>query len=138
MSTAALFSWREASSVKTCRLGVRHKNLVNLVNPLHHSLAEGRLKERVGQNLSRLINYTHTHFATEKRLMHIPDYPDCPAGKAAHERLIATVADLQHRFQRNETGQTLEVVEFRKDWMVRHLLGQHKRFGLLLKSKGVI
>jgi len=136
-ATALLFPWSETYSVKIGVVGMQHKNLVNIVNELHQAMVGGKGKEILGQSLTSLIKYTQFHFSTEEKLMQSHHYPDYLAHKAEHEQLTNTVLDFQRKFQSNEIGLTVEVMDFLKDWLGKHILGSDKKYGPYLNSKGV-
>ena len=136
-TTTQLFHWSEIYSVKIGIVDMQHKNLVNLVNELHDSMRAGHAREKLGQILSNLIKYTQTHFATEERLLQSHSYPEYSQHKAEHDNLTATVVDLQRKFQRTEVGLTVEVMEFLRDWLVKHIQGSDKKYAPFLNTKGV-
>jgi hemerythrin-like metal-binding protein len=77
------------------------------------------------------------HFKTEENLMESHHYPDYGQHKSEHERLTATVLDFQGKFQRNEVGLTIDVMQFLKDWLYKHILESDKRYAPYLNSQGV-
>jgi len=132
-----LFPWSDTYSVHIGVVDMQHKNLVGMVNELHAAMTEGRGKDKLGQILSKLIEYTRTHFGTEERLMQTHGYPDYAAHKAEHDRLTRTVLDLEGRFQSNEVALTMDVMDFLKNWLSKHILGSDQRYAPFLNSKGV-
>ena len=47
------------------------------------------------------------------------------------------MVDFQGRFQRNEVAMTIDVMEFVKDWLVKHIMGADKRYDPHLNARGV-
>jgi len=139
MPTAStlLFRWDAAYSVNIAILDTQHRNLVNMINELHQAMGEGSGKDKLAQILSDLVKYTQGHFATEERLMQSHGYPDFPAHKAEHDRLTGTVMDFQRRFLSNEAGLSIEVMEFLRDWLVKHIMGSDKEYSPFLNAQGV-
>jgi hemerythrin len=139
MATAStvLFPWDDSFSVNIGVIDTQHKTLVSMINNLHQAMAKGSGKDELGQILSSLIKYTQGHFATEERLMQLHGYPDFLAHKSEHDRLTRTVMDFQRRFLSNEVGLTVEVMEFLKDWLRKHILGADKKYSPFLNAKGV-
>jgi hemerythrin len=139
MTTAStvLFPWDSSYSVNIAIVDMQHKNLVSMVNELHQAMAGGTGKDKLGPILSNLIEYTQGHFATEERLMQTHAYPDFPAHKSEHEHLTGKVKDFQRRFLSNEVGLTLELMEFLKDWLSKHILGCDKKYSPFLNARGV-
>jgi len=137
VASGVLFTWEDSFSVNIGVIDMQHKKLVSMVNELHQAMVEGSGKDKLGQILSDLINYTRDHFATEERLMQMHAYPDFLAHKSEHERLTEKVMDLQRRFRSNEAGLSIEVMEFLRDWLVKHIMGCDKKYSPFLNAKGV-
>lgn len=136
-ATALLFPWSDTYSVKVGIIDMQHKNLVTIVNDLHQAMVAGHGKDQLGKILSGLIKYTQVHFKTEENLMQSHQYPEYEHHKSEHERLTKTVLDFQGQFQRNEVGLTIEVMEFLKNWLYKHILESDKRYSPFLNAKGV-
>jgi len=136
-TTSALFRWDAAYSVNISILDTQHKNLVNMVNGLHQAMGEGTGKDQLGEILLNLVTYTQGHFTTEERLMQLHGYPDFPAHKAEHENLTNTVMEFKRRFLANEVGLTVEVMEFLRDWLIKHIQGSDKKYSPFLNAHGV-
>ena len=136
-ASGVLFTWNDSFSVNIGVIDMQHKKLVSMVNELHQAMVEGSGKDKLGNILSNLINYTRDHFTTEERLMHTHAYPDFLAHKSEHDHLTEKVMDLQRGFRSNEVGLTIEVMEFLKDWLRDHILGYDKKYSPFLNAKGV-
>jgi len=136
-ATAVLFPWSDTYSVKIAIVDSQHKVLVELINALHQAMMSRRGKESLGGVLASRIKYTKSHFATEEGLLRANEYPDLVNHKAEHERFTQTIVDFQGRFQRNEVAMTIDVMEFLKDWLVKHIMGVDKRYVPHLSARGV-
>jgi hemerythrin-like metal-binding protein len=132
-----LFPWNDTFCVHIGVIDMQHKKLVGMINELHKAMTEGHGKEKLGQVLSKLIDYTRMHFGTEEKLMQSHGYADYLAHKIEHDHLTSTVLDLQGKFKANEIGLSVEVMEFLKDWLGKHILGSDKRYAPFLNSQGV-
>ena len=136
-TTALLFPWSDTYNVKIGIVDIQHKKLVSIINELHQAMVGGHGKEKLGSILANLIDYTKMHFATEEKLMESRGYPDYPDHKGEHDRLTGKVVEFQRKFQANEVGLTIEVMDFLKDWLSKHIMGSDKRYGPFLNAKGV-
>ena len=132
-----LFPWSEIYSVKIGIVDTQHKNLVNILNELHQAMLGAQGKDKVGQVLLNLIKYTQVHFAMEEKLMQSHGYTDFPAHKAEHDQLASMVLEFQRKFLSNEVGLTVEMMDFLKDWLSKHILDSDKKYGPFLNAKGV-
>jgi hemerythrin len=130
-------TWNPSLSIKVEALDEQHKTLVNMVNELHDAMKEGKGSQTLGDVLNSLVSYTDSHFADEVRLMEIHAYPDMAEHKEIHESLLKQVLELLKRFKSGRAILTLDVMMFLKDWLVTHIQGDDKKFGVFLNSKGV-
>jgi hemerythrin-like metal-binding protein len=137
IATTQLFPWSDIYSVKIGIIDSQHKNLVNIINELHQAMITRHGKEQLGTILSTLIKYTQMHFKTEENLLESHQYPEYARHKTEHDQLTKTVLDFRSKFQRDEIGLTIEVMDFLKDWLIKHILGTDKRYAPFLNARGV-
>lgn len=136
-ATALLFPWSDTYSVKIGIIDMQHKNLVGMVNDLHQAMVAGHGKEQLGKILAGLVKYTQVHFKTEESLMESHKYPEYNQHKTEHEKLTRTVLDFQAKFQKSEVGLTIEVMQFLKDWLAKHIMASDQRYSPFLNAHGV-
>jgi hemerythrin-like metal-binding protein len=136
-ATVLLFPWSNTYSVHIGIIDMQHKNLVNIVNDLHQAMVAGYGKQKLGKILSHLVEYTQGHFKTEEHFMESQNYPEYAVHKAEHDHLTKTVLDFQDKFQKNEIGLTVEVMDFLKNWLGQHILGSDKKYAPFLNAHGV-
>ena len=134
----ALMAWSPAFSVKIKKFDDQHMKLVAMVNELHDAMKEGKGHEILGNILNGLITYTATHFADEEKLLAQHYYPELAQHKAIHAELVKQVLELQGKFKSGQAILTLSVMIFLKDWLVKHIQGDDKKYGVYLNSKGVV
>jgi len=134
----ALMAWNPALSVKIKQFDDQHKKLVDMVNELHEAMKEGKGSVVLGKILGGLISYTASHFSDEERLMAQYSFPGLTLHKMEHEKLVKQVLDLQEKFKAGKPILTLDVMNFLKDWLVKHIQGDDKKYGEYLNTKGVV
>ncbi|MFH7320684.1 bacteriohemerythrin [Desulfurivibrio sp. D14AmB] len=133
----ALFSWKEEYSVNIKEIDDQHKELVAMINELHEAMMQQRAKDVLGKILNKLVAYCAGHFATEERLMQANGYPDYAAHKVKHDKMTAKVLALQSDLKANKLNLTVEVSQFLRDWLDKHILGTDKKYSAHLNAKGV-
>jgi len=136
-ANALLILWSDEYSVQIGIIDMQHKNLVKIINDLHHAMVGGNGKEQLGKLLNDLVNYTQAHFKTEENFMESHRYPDYPQHKLEHDRLTKTVLEFQSKFRKQQVGLTIDVMDFLKNWLNGHILGTDKKYTPFLNSKGV-
>jgi len=50
---------------------------------------------------------------------------------------VTQVVDFRRQFESGETDASLELMEFLKDWVIKHIKGTDKKYSSFLLSKGV-
>jgi hemerythrin len=133
-----LINWTNDLSVNIRPIDEEHKKLISMVNELHSAMGSGKGKEAMGKVLAGLVDYTKTHFATEERLMEKYAYIGFLNHKAQHDALTKQVMDLYAKFQEGKTMVTVEVMNFLKDWLTKHIQDSDKKYGPFLNSKGIV
>jgi hemerythrin len=133
----ALFNWKEEYSVKIREIDEQHKKLVALINELNDAMGQRQAKAALENILGRLVNYTATHFANEERLLQTNGYPWFPEHKEKHEKMTAKVLALQQEYRQGKMTLSIEVMNFLKNWLDKHILGTDMNYSEFLTSKGV-
>jgi hemerythrin len=133
----AFFTWDDKYSVGVREMDSQHKTLIDLLNELFEAMNANRSKEILGATLSKLVNYTKTHFAAEERLMEQHNYPDLAAQKREHVALTDKVIAFKQDFDAGKVSMSVQLTSFLKSWLVDHIAGADKKYGPYLNSKGV-
>ena len=92
----------------------------------------------MGKILGSLIDYTKYHFGTEEKLMQAHSYQSYIIHKKAHDDLTRHAIDLQKKFEGGNLIITIEVMNFLKDWVSRHILSTDKQYAPFFNCKGVV
>ena len=98
----------------------------------------GKGKDALDSVFKGLLDYTKTHFAAEEGLMKLYGYPDYAAHKDVHDKLGAHVGRLYQQFQAGTIGSPIQITNFLKDWLQKHILGTDQKYAPYLKTKGVV
>lgn len=133
----SLMTWNHSFSVNVKQFDEQHIKLIDIINELHNAMIAGNAKEILGRIIDELVSYTVDHFSAEEMLMEAYVYQEMVDHKFKHERLVNQVAQLQQQFKEGHVILTLGVMMFLKDWLVKHIQGDDKRFGAHLNEIGV-
>ena len=133
-----LFAWSdEEFGVNVAEIDEQHKQLIAIINELHDSMLEKKSGDIMARLFERLLRYVEVHFETEERLMKTYDYPGFDAHKAQHDDLAARVRSMQEDQQQGRIIVSVDVMNFLKDWLVRHIKGTDRLYADFLNSEGV-
>lgn len=133
----AFIDWKDELSVNIRMIDDQHKELIKLINELSDAMKVGKGKDVMGKVLSKLVDYTKMHFGTEERLFQTHGYPGYIAHKSEHDKLTKQVLDLKTKFDNGQSVITVEVMNFLKDWLQKHIIGTDKKYSSFLIGKGV-
>ncbi|RJQ57474.1 MAG: hemerythrin [Stygiobacter sp.] len=134
----ALIQWNSTLSVNITQIDNQHMKLVELVNTLHDRMKEGKGKAALSGILNELTNYTVYHFKTEEDLFRKYNYPQTDAHLKEHDALVQQVVKLKADFDNCKSVLTLDVMNFLKDWLTVHIMGNDKAYTPFLKSQGIV
>lgn len=129
--------WNDSLSVGVSVFDKEHKQLISLVNKLNHALAAGSAKKTMEDILKSLVNYTKIHFKHEEEYMTLYDYPEYSKHKQEHDALTSQVMDFAQRYESGKASFSLELMNFLKDWLVKHIMGSDMQYKEFFRSKGV-
>jgi hemerythrin len=133
-----LMTWTEKMSVGVKLLDEDHKKLVGMVNQLYDGICTGKGKESLGPILDGLIQYTQVHFAHEEEFFLKTGYAAAAAHKHEHDALTRQVLEVQSKFKAGPGATlSLEVMNFLKEWLVKHIQGSDQKYGPHLNARGI-
>jgi len=133
----AFFEWKNDYSVGITKIDDQHKVLVGLLNELYESMKAGKGKETLDAVLINLVEYTKTHFAAEESMMKLYKYPDYEAHKKKHDNMTGHVLELKRQFDSGQITNPIQITNFLKDWLSKHIMGTDKLYGPFLNAKGI-
>jgi len=133
-----LMTWSDKLSVGVEVFDSDHKRLVAMVNELFDAVNAGKGKDALGHVLDGLVTYTKTHFAREEEYMKKWAYPKMTAHLKEHTDLTRQALEVQKKWHAGESAVlSLEVLNFLKNWLLKHIQGSDKEYTLHFNSKGV-
>lgn len=133
----ALINWSDSYSVKVKEIDNQHKKLVELINLLHDSMKEGKGKEALDKVLDELVKYTVYHFSYEERLFEKYGYPEAKIHTRQHNDLIEQVKKFVKDFESGKSILAMEVMNFLRDWLMKHISGDDKKYSSFFNAKGI-
>ena len=135
--SVSLMQWGPQFSVNIRQFDNQHKRLIDIVNQLNDAINQGKGHAALKSILDNLIQYTVTHFDDEEKVMSQHSYPGLDQHIKLHNELKKTAVELQKKFQNNNTALSSEVMDFLRGWLINHIQGADKQYGIYLNSKGI-
>ena len=133
----AIITWKVAYSVKIAEFDRHHQRLIELINALHDAMLEKRAHDILGKLLDELIDYTKIHFNAEEAAMLKYGYPNLTAHKKSHESFVTEVLQFQQDFQSGKLMLSIPVLNFLRDWLVKHIQGEDTLYADFFTAKGM-
>jgi len=132
-----LLTWNPSLSIGVKQVDEQHIKLIYLANSLDDAMKTGNGNNVLSMIFSGLVSYTATHFRDEERLMSAYGYPEIALHKKQHEDLTNQVLELKRKFASGSAYLSMEVLDFLKDWVRKHIQGDDKKFGAYLNTRGI-
>lgn len=132
-----MFEWTDDYSMKIPSIDAQHRKLVAMLNELYAGMMSNASQEAAAATLQGLTDYTVTHFAYEEKLFAEHGFPETDAHVQEHKALVNAVLDFKRKFEAGEASINMELMNFLKDWLIKHILGSDKRYSRFLIEKGV-
>jgi hemerythrin len=132
-----MFEWKNEYAVNIGSIDAQHQNLFAMGRELYAAMSAGQGKTVLSRLLDRLVQYTMVHFAHEERLMQLHKYPDFDKHKAEHDALTRQVLAFQAEFNGGRATMAVQVLQFLKDWLERHIKGSDFAYAPCLKEQKV-
>jgi len=133
----ALLRWTKEYSVGVNALDRQHRAFLGNLNRLHAAMLRGRGKTVTGPLLRELSDYVRDHFATEESLMKATNYSGLLEHHARHEEFDRHLNELAALFERGDTGLSILLLTFMREWIAEHIQKDDKAFGPWLNDHGV-
>ena len=124
----SLLTWNDSYSVGVETIDQQHSGLFAILNELHAAMMKGHAQNLVGPLLDKLVTYTLGHFAYEERMMQEARYPNFAAHRAHHVDLARQVEEFMARYKRGDGALTIELLQFLKDWLTKHIQHEDKQY----------
>jgi hemerythrin-like metal-binding protein len=128
-----MISWTPALSTGNEVLDEQHKALFRWLAELDSAATDARTLFGA-YAITRLKNYTRSHFAAEEALMKASGYPGLAQHIAEHESFRARLAELH--LQSISDDISAETVKFLTDWLTNHIARSDMAYAPYLKKAG--
>ena len=132
-----MFEWKDIYSTGIHSIDAQHRNLFAVAEDLFAAMSTGQGRAAVGRTLDRMVQYTASHFAHEERLMRLHNFPDFEAHKAEHDKLTAQVLQFQADYRAGKVTITVQLLQFLRDWLQKHIQGSDQQYAPFLREKAV-
>lgn len=129
--------WEPACSVRVQQFDEEHRRLFDMINELHHAMDTGQERPVLRKVLYRMLDHARSHFKAEEDAMRRTSYAGLHLHTEEHHHLTLQLQNLIALYEHGETGITLHVLYFLRDWAQDHILDSDRKYSDHLNANGV-
>jgi len=122
MKSDKLIKWEKNFEVGIDKIDAQHKVLVQIINDFISAKLEHKENEILGQTLSKLVDYTKTHFADEEKIMLEFHYFGLVEHKGQHNILIKQIVQILQHLKSGSLAVNEELFSLLRNWLLKHVL----------------
>lgn len=130
-------TWSDAISVGLDEIDDQHKVLVKILNEMYAARMEGKGATVIGNVLDELIEYAAGHFAYEEKAMQESNYSGYDAHKKSHDNIVGQILEYKKNFDKGDFSSSGELMDFLKNWLIKHIQGVDTKYVPSLKTVGI-
>lgn len=132
----AFFQWKDSFNIGNEEIDGQHRSFLEMLNEYYDS-GSGGTKDSVDDRLVvRIREYAAMHFRFEEQLMHEAGYTETGHQQKQHRYFESLVSDLETNHRAGRTGDQKRILSLLKDWFLRHILEEDRKFVPHLKPPG--
>ncbi len=127
-------TWSHELALGVPIIDTQHKELCNYINKLYKAMQSNANEKVLQELLTSLSNYTVRHFAEEEKIFAASAYPDTKRHKEIHGKFIAKLEDFKAQLTQGSAVLSIQLLEFLKDWLIKHIMGTDKQYAQYVKK----
>ena len=129
-------TWKREYDTGIVLIDKQHRNLIDIINNLARAYNQKHEKEVLRETILKLVEYTKFHFAFEEKHMGQSAYIKLEEHSTMHKIFVKEIIDILNKLKEgNFVNLTPNILEFLKNWLMRHILVQDREYGHFYKVK---
>ena len=137
LSDEIFFKWLPGYNIGVNSIDDQHRVLVNTLNRLCVAVSKHEGDKVIAGVFDALISYTRIHFTLEERLMRHAKYNYLDIHIKEHKKLVKQLDQLYKKHLLEDNPIYYELMGFLKSWLIEHIQGMDKQFGVCLHQSGL-
>ena len=114
--------WEPSFSVGVWDIDRQHRSLIGLINQLHVAVSGVGADKKLQAVFGATVDFVRNHFAFEESFLERLGYEGLAVHKEIHKELLDQLGGMRRQFDAGPLSVSPELVEFLKQWMVKHIL----------------
>lgn len=130
-------NWTKDNSVLIDKMDEQHKVLFEITNKMGNIILNAKdNKDSLITIATDLLNYTKKHFTEEEIFLEKSNYNpnELNAQKKQHKIFIDKINDFKADLEADKKP-SIEMIEFLRDWLLKHIDIEDKKYGKVLSQK---
>ncbi len=123
-----MIEWNEEHSVGISIIDEEHKRFIDIINEIIVAKQHDDNPVKIEKMLNELIDYAWNHFRTEESYMIEFNYPKYQYHKEEHLGFVDRINSYCSRVKNGDFQIANEILEYLKQWLVRHIQGTDKQY----------
>lgn len=132
-----IFVWDQSFSVNVKQCDEQHQKLFAIANRLVDAMRGGKGQQVQTAIIAELAAYIATHFKAEEELMSRANYPGFAPHQREHRIFEAQVEQYKKEVEATGSTNSVAMLEFLKDWLVKHIKQVDHQYSPYLNEKGI-
>jgi hemerythrin len=133
----SLVEWKNDYSVGVVEIDNQHQKIVVLINRLFDAMKQGKANNVLGPIINDLVIYAQTHFKTEEKYFAAFKYQNEAEHQAIHQSFVKEITKFKSDFESGKITLSIGVLNFLKDWLDKHILGEDMKYVDCFKQNGL-
>jgi hemerythrin-like metal-binding protein len=129
--------WNNSFSIGIEKFDYQHKILIDLINQTLDIIENGGGKQATSRITEQLVDYTVFHFGDEEKLMKQYGFPGLQIHEKEHQQFILKIKEFRNDLKSGKLEVNEKINQFLHDWLLEHIMGEDKKYGLFLNKKGI-
>jgi hemerythrin len=133
----SMIEWNEEHSVGISVIDEEHKKFINIINRVVIAELHNSNLQIIEKLLHEIIDYACNHFKIEERYMIEFDYQEYQCHKEEHMEFVLKSIDYLNRVTSGDCHIANEILEYLKQWLVKHIQGTDQKYIECFISNGL-
>jgi hemerythrin-like metal-binding protein len=129
--------WNQSFTVNVKRCDEDHQKLFCLIRRLHDAIEAEQGTVIAREILDELGEYAKKHFSVEEELLEQTKYEGLSHHRVQHHMFVAKLEELEQSLKSAPTSTPIALVEYLKNWLVRHIKMEDQLYSKHLNAKGI-
>jgi len=123
-----MIEWNKEHSLGLSIIDEEHKQVIEIINGIIAAKQRDNFPEEIEEMLHEMIDYAWSHFKTEESYMLEFNFHEYQYHKEEHFDFINRMNSYFSRVVSGDYQLANEILEFLKQWLVRHIEGTDRRY----------